>query len=266
MKRRDFLTMGAVTPFALRAWPLYLPMLERAPLVMAKGWGLGISYQMHMDKYCGLEHTLRTFDPVWWHDWSHLISGATPSIYEPSYYTDNPAKVNELAKGWKQVLWCNEPELPYGAEPRVVADAIKLFRVHNPHVKVYGFGSVNATFAGWLHEYKLAGGELPDGWHFHCYMHKASEWQACLARLRTIAGDKPILISECGGWGENTPEVDQLAIMDTMRLALDKQEVEAVAWFCARPKGDQQAWYPNALLDEVGNVTTLGKHWLELKV
>ncbi len=265
VRRRDFLAAAAASPFALRLWPVYLPTIARATLPKAKGWGMGISYQMHLDGYCGLAHTLATFDPVWWHDWAYLSEGATPTMYDSATYTTDPAAADRRAHGWPQVLWSNEPELPYGEEPKAVADAVRMFKERNPGVKVYGFGSVNESFRGWLREYKLAGGDEVDGYHFHVYMHSADEWHGRFLEMLRIAQRKPIIISECGGWGVNTPEAEQLRIMDVMREAATDGQIEAVAWFCARPKYDQAEWYGNALLDEQGGLTALGRHWLTLR-
>lgn len=262
MQRRKFMQGLAVAPFAMRLWPVYMPQVNRAPLAMASGWGLGISYQLHDHPLYGLQRALSVFDPEWWHDWAILTSGATPAMYENAYYTDNPASVDRRAASWPQVLWGNEPGR-YNDFAEDTAIVIRQFKAANPHVKVYGFGSVE-NHHEYINTYRSAGGPELDGYHFHAYMDSAEDWTWIWDYFKAIAKDKPIVITEFGGWSNNTPEAEHLRIMDAVRETLaDSAQLEAVAWFCAKPKQDD--WQGNTLLDDSGNLTALGKHWLSLK-
>ncbi len=265
MNRRTFMqlsTVTAVTPLVSRLWPVYLPIIERAKLAMANGWGLGISYQLHDNPLYGLQRALSVFDPQWWHDWSPLTLGATPALYENAQYTDNPTDINRRATSWPQVLWGNEPGT-YIDFPEDTAIVVRDFKAANPHVKVYGFGSVE-RHAEYIETYTASGGPTLDGYHFHAYMNRADEWSPMWDYFRRIAGDKPVILSEFGGWSTNTPEADHMRIMDTVRQTLDTDsQLQAAAWFCAKPKQDD--WQGNTLLDDYGNLTNLGRHWLTLQ-
>lgn len=252
----------AIAPFAARLWPVYLPTIQRAPLTMASGWGLGISYQLHEHPLYGLQRALSAFDPDWWHDWSPLTLGATPAIYENTQYTDNPNDIDRRAITWPQVLWGNEPGT-FIDFPEDTAHVVRRFRANNPHVNIYGFGSVT-NHAEYITSYRLADGPELDGYHFHAYMDNADDWPKLWTYFREIAGDKPVILSEFGGWSHLTPEADHCRIMDAVRDTLSRDaQLQSVAWFCAKPR--QVDWQSNTLLDDYGNITNLGKHWLSLR-
>ena len=241
-----------------------MPLVERAKVAPANGWGVGICSQLYDVPEFSLERILTTFDPEWWHDWSYLYPGGVPAVYQSSYYSDNPKDVNRRAASWPMVLWGNEPENEFdGESPAVTAVTVRAFKDANPHVKVYGFGNV-ARIADYLAAYTDAGGPTLDGYHFHAYTGSATDWPLIWDDFRSIAGDKPIVLTEFGGWSMQTPEAEHMRIMDAVRSTLDTDsQLQAAAWFCTRPY--QASWWGNSLLDYLGHITPLGKHWLSLK-
>jgi hypothetical protein len=241
-----------------------MPQVRRAITVPASGWGVGIASQLYDTPEFALERVLSILDPAWWHDWAYIYPGGVPCMYQNSYYTDNPAKVDAAAQTWRQVLWGNEPENIYGGDsPADTAQAVTLFKAANPHVKVYGFGSV-ADAATYHREYQAAAGPALDGFHFHAYMDSDGDWPDIWDYFRRVADGKPIVVTEFGGWSHFTTIDDHKHIMDAVRETLFADtQLEAAAWFAARPL--QADWEANSLLDYLGNPTELGRHWLDLR-
>jgi hypothetical protein len=243
---------------------LFFPQILRPVTVKARGWGLGVALQNHEHPKYGFSRTMRTFEPMWWHNWWWHVPGCTPAIYSAHSYGDEREHIKQDCNDWAQVLLMSEPELEYSA-PEDVAALVRDMQTYAPHVAMYGFGLVASTDLGldWLDQYKRIGPKV-DGYHWHAYMESASDWQTVWDKIRFHSEGKPVVLTEFAAW-PSKGDTAQFKVMDAVANTMDTDsQLEAVAWFCARPKESQLDWMPCSLLDENGNITAIGMHWLKI--
>jgi len=225
--------------------------LELPPVQNTYGIPFGLHVGIPKNAYGGAEHeveNLRVFNEGikrfvvderldTWYNWD--IDGKVPMVWTVTSERSRAA-INLAAQQGDERLWFveNEPD-PNGGQskstPEEVAYAAKEW---HGKIRWAGFGQLvnyrQTDWIDWLETYFRAGGPVPDAWHIHSYSDFPQTWILQVRQFKSWAVDtnneRPIFISECGGWPRNPPD-EQKAIMVEIIDTLLRGEIAAAFWF-----------------------------------
>lgn len=211
------------------------------------GFGLGMPHQNAEEEPGYYDRMYEWFDPPCTFNWLKDLD--YENYFPMQWAAGNTAKDRDkiLASpaAATEKIWFvgNEPEglNQSNTEPLEFVRAIK-----------YWEQSIKLPFAipgilwdtggyNWWREYKRLGGPTPDAYHIHIYAADSEDWSRLLGGALTIFTDRPLIITECGGWGV-IPSL-QAGIMNAVWESIYlKRLIPAAFWFSSRYGPWKEYW------------------------
>jgi len=213
---------------------------------------------------------LRRLGVAWYYNWTLSAGGCSAPGFVPMIAGKNektPARVATALKavvdaGHRTVLGFNEPNKSDQSN-LTVAQVVELWPhlTTNPAVRV-GSPATSADATGWFTEFmaQVRARQLRVdfvavhwyGWNAGSCDAEAAELERYLRWAESVAGDRPIWITEWGCMHQSNP--DPATVRAFYLAALDV--------FARHPRIERYAWYPwntnNQLVDGSGQLTPLG--------
>ena len=231
--------------------------------MLPQGFGLAIPWQNEEFSTGYYKRVLDKLKPPCWYNHKFDSSGKryTPMLYQASDATWNEQGIS--ASGIGDRIWFvgNEPERQSQGDetPEEFASGVE-----------YWEQSINKPFAvpgvlwgedgaEWWGEYSSLGAPDSDAYHIHIYAHSADDWTRQLLDAKKVFCDKPMIVSECGGW--SLMPMLQSEIMQAVHTAIALKWIPAAFWFSAHYGTWDPYWSATDCLDSQEAITDVGRSY-----
>lgn len=237
--------------------------------MLPQGFGLCIPWQggeIDSDYYA---RVISEFNPPCWYNHKFDMGGDSylPMLWEAS-------SVNQYASGIQAAqsgnIWLlgNEPEVSTQSNdtPAEFASAVRYWK--NNIGRPFAIPGILWGQAGrdWWTEYEKLNAPKPDAYHIHIYAYSGVSWYNHLNNALQVFTDRPLIISECGGWSLSPAE--NAEIMRNIHTALVLRRIPAAFWFSSHYSTWDPSWLYTDCLNKNEVITDVGssyKYWCHKK-
>ncbi len=235
-------------------------------MISPEGFGICIPHQNAESDPGYYNHALEVLEPPCWYnylndqndnDYFRMLWKAS----QVDRYEDRILTTPDDGKIW---FLGNEPESEYQSNdtPEEFAQAVDFWRtrIGRPFA-VPGILWGTYGYEWWKHYESLAPPES-DVYHIHIYAIDGEDWSRLLDSALGVFNDKPLIVTESGGW--YLPPKEQVEIQKHIHTAIALRRVPAAFWFSAHYGSFKSYWEPTDCLDENGLITEVGngyKKW-----
>lgn len=205
-------------------------------MILPSGFGLSMPHQNAETDPDVYDRALAAFNPPWFtnHKRDLLYKNYFRTLWCASWVKTQLAELEATPDDDKIWFIGNEPcgEWQGNETPQEFAEAI-----------AYWTATINRPFAipgilwgqhgyDWWLEYLSFSTPRPDAYHIHIYAANGPDWTLQLNQALTIFNDRPLIITECGGWGV-VPSL-QIEIQSQIYTAIAIKKIPSALWFSIR--------------------------------
>jgi len=206
-------------------------------MILPTGFGLGLPHQNAIDSPGYYDRAIDQFNPPCFYNWRFDLpyeENYFRMLWRASWVEDRKEEILATPDDDKIWLLGNEPQSMWqGNEtPEEFASAVR-FWVENIGRPFAIPGVVwNTQGYHWWKKYLEQSAPEPGAYHIHVYASNSVEWAQFIGGALTIFNDRPLIVTECGGWG-SLPDV-QNEIQSQIYTTIALGQIPAAFWFSSR--------------------------------
>ena len=230
------------------------------------GFGVAIPWQNAEVDPAYYQRAINKLKPPCWYN--HKFDGIgpkyTPMLWQASSVEKYASGVSASGIGDKVWFVGNEPEISSQSDdtPEEFASGVEFWDKNiNKPFAVPGILWSEKGRAWWI-DYKKLDAPESDCYHIHIYAYGAEDWMRQLQDALKVFNDKPLIVSECGGWF--LMPMLQSEIMQSVYTAIALKWISAAFWFSAHYGTYESCWSSTDCLDANESITDVGrsyKYW-----
>jgi len=230
-------------------------------MILPDGFGLSIPHQNAESDQDFYDRALGEFNPSCFYNHKRdlVYDNYFRMLWRVGWVYDQLKSILDTPDDGKIWFLGNEPHSPSQCDesPQDFANAVKFWKqeVGRP----FGVAGILWGTHGyyWWKSYLSFDPPKPDAYLVHIYAYSDTDFDQQLIQAKSIFNDKPLIITECGGW--NLRPEEQIKIQSRVYAAIATNQIHSAFWFSARYGPYQSYWFTTDCLTKNESVTAVGR-------